>query len=92
MLTTRITYGRDGYCVRVVEVPLWSVVAEDVAESLCARFGHPLCQGTWPIAFRLGQWLLSPASRRERERWSTPLTDDLVRQEFPESAIDLVGD
>jgi hypothetical protein len=66
MLTTTITYGRDGYRLRVAEAPLWSVVAEDVAESLCARSGHPLCQGTWPIGFRLGQWLLSQASRRGR--------------------------
>jgi hypothetical protein len=51
-----------------------------------------LCQGTWPIGFRLGQRLLSPASRRQRKRWSTPLTDEQVRQAFPESVIDLYAD
>jgi hypothetical protein len=92
MLTTAITHGRDGYRLRVVEEPLWAVVAETAADAFCARLGHPLCRGIWPIGFRLGQRMLSPASRRQRERWSTPLSDDQVRQVFPEAVMDLDED
>ncbi len=91
MLSTSIRYSRDGYRLVVSDVPLWAVVAEDIAETACVRLGHPLCRGSWPIGFRLGQWLLSPASRREQERWSTPLDADLVRSVFPESLLDLDG-
>lgn len=51
MLTSTITHSRDGYRLRVVEAPLWAVVAESATESLCGRLGHPLCRGVWPIGF-----------------------------------------
>jgi hypothetical protein len=89
MLTTSIRYSADGYRLVVTDVPLWAVVAESVAETACAWLGHPLCRGTSPLAFQLGQRLLSPASRREQGRWSTPISDDQVRETFPESVVDL---
>lgn len=89
MLTAHVTSSREGYQLRVTDVPMWAVVAEAVAEELCARLGHPLCQGRWPVSYRLGQRLLSPAGRRQQERWSAPLSDATVRRTFPESVIDL---
>ena len=88
MFTAYITHSRDGYRLHVVDAPLWAIVAEAVAEDLCARLGHPLCQGRWPVSFRLGQRLLSTAARRQRQRWSTPLDDATVGLTFPESVID----
>lgn len=92
MLTSTITHSHGGYRLRVVETPLWAVVAETTAETACTRLGHAFCQGRGPIPFWLGQRLLSVAARREQERWSAPLTDDEVRRVFPESVLDLDED
>jgi hypothetical protein len=88
MLTAHVTYSRDGYRLCVSAAPLWAVVAEAVAGELCTRLGHPLCQAQWPATFALGQWLLSPAARRQQERWSAPLSEARVRMTIPESVID----
>lgn len=89
MLIATIRHGRDGARLVVSDAPLWALAAEAAAESACSHLRHALCQGTWPIGYRLGQWLLSPAARREQERWSTPLTAKEVHQTFPESVFDL---
>jgi hypothetical protein len=89
MLTAHITCSRDGYRLLVADVPLWAVLAEEIAGRLCTRLGHPLCRARWRATFALGQWLLSPAARRQRQRWSAPLDDTEVRRTFPESVIDL---
>ncbi|MCU1616974.1 MAG: hypothetical protein JWO98_4514 [Frankiales bacterium] len=89
MLTAHVWHGRDGYALHIAETPLWALVAEKIAEAVCVSLGHPLCRGIRPIGFRFGQWLLNPAGRRQRPLWSTALTDDDVRERFPESLLSL---
>jgi hypothetical protein len=88
MLIASISHHRDGASLHVAEAPLWALLAEEVASWLCAHLRHALCSCPWPLGFRLGQWLLGPASRRERTRWATPLTPEQVRAHFPELALD----
>jgi hypothetical protein len=89
MLIASIRYGRDGYRMHVSTAPLWALVAEEIAQRCCAPLGHALCRGIPPFGLGIGQWLLGPASRRERVRWSTALMPDRVRAVFPESFLDL---
>ena len=91
MLTASVGYSRDGYRLTITEVPTWAHVVEDATQALCALLRHPFCEGRWPIGPRLGQRLLSPASRREKARWSVPLTDEQVHRAFPEWVLDLDG-
>ncbi len=89
VLTTRIWSSREGYSLHVVEAPLWAYVVSEVYATLCTRLNHRLCDIAWPPGWRIGQAMLSVASRREVRRWTTPLTDDEVRRHFPESVLDL---
>ena len=89
VLTTHVSSSREGYSLCVVEVPLWAYAVAEAYASLCCRLDHRLCDIAWPPAWRVGQRMLSLASRREVRRWTTPLTDDEVRQHFPESVLDL---
>lgn len=92
MLSTWIGHSREGYSLHVVEVPLWAYAVQHVYASLCTRLHHRLCDVAWPPAWRVGQAMLSVATRREQRRWTTSLTDDEVRQHFPESVLDLDSD
>ena len=92
MLTTSVGLSREGYSLSVVEVPLWAYASESVFSWLCMRLDHRLCQCPWLPGFRIGQALVSVASRRERRRWTTSLRDDEVRRCFPESWIELDAD
>ena len=91
MLTATVSHSRLGYRLEVASAPLWALVAEEVADALCARLGHPLCSGIGPSGFgrRLGQRLLSPACRRSRRLWSAPLTTEEVRIVSPWSLTTL---
>ena len=91
MLTATVSHSRFGYRLEVASAPLWALVAEEVADALCARLGDPLCSGIGPSGFgrRLGQRLLSPACRRSRRLWSAPLTTEEVRIVSPWSLITL---
>ena len=89
VLTTYVTSSREGYALHVVEVPLWAYAVQEAYASLCCRLHHRLCDIAWLPAWRVGQAMLSVASRREARRWTTSLTDDEVRRHFPESVLDL---
>jgi hypothetical protein len=89
VLTTYVSSSREGYSLQVVEVPLWAHAVQEAYASLCCRLHHRLCDIAWPPGWRVGQTMLSVASRREVRRWTTPLTDDEVRRHFPESVLDL---
>jgi hypothetical protein len=89
VLTTYVSSSREGYSLHVVEVPLWAYAVQEAYASLCYRLHHRLCDVAWPPAWRVGQTMLSVASRREVRRWTTSLTDDEVRRHFPESVLDL---
>ncbi|MCC5574441.1 hypothetical protein IMZ11_02145 [Microtetraspora sp. AC03309] len=52
----QITHGRDGYALRVAEVPMWAIAAERASETVCGWTGSFLC-GTkeWPYKVGIGQ-------------------------------------
>jgi hypothetical protein len=90
MLIASVRLSRAGYRVHVVDAPLWALVIEDIAHTICCdRTGHPVCRGVGPFAWGLGSRLMGAAARRERPRWSAPLTVEDVLAHFPESLIDL---
>ena len=75
MLTVSIRHSRDGYHLHVIDAPLWAQAVENATDALCARLGHSLCGARSPIVHRLGQRLFGMTSGRDRELWSTALTD-----------------
>jgi hypothetical protein len=83
VLTAHVRYGREGYRLHAVEVPLWALVAESAVEWLDVRVGHRLC------ATATGQRLLGVAARRQRDRWSAPLSETQVWSAFPQAVVDL---
>jgi hypothetical protein len=92
MLVAHVSLSREGYRLEIVDAPLWALVVEDVALTICCQLtDHVLCRGIGPFGFGFdtGQRLLSVASRRERRRWSAPIAEDHVRTHFPEFMIDL---
>jgi hypothetical protein len=90
MLIASVRLSRAGYRVHVVDAPLWALVIEEIADAVCCdRTGHPVCRRVGPFAWGLGSRLMGVAARRERPRWSAPLTVEDVLTHFPESLIDL---
>jgi hypothetical protein len=94
MLTAGISYSSSGYRIEVTDVPLWAIVVQEIALTLCSdRAGHALCQGRGPFGWGtgrgLGPRLVSTASRRESRRWSVPVTADEVRAHYPELLLEL---
>jgi len=89
MLIASVRLGSAGYRVHVVDVPLWAFVIEETADALCCeRTGHPVCRGVGPFGRGVGSRLMGVAGRRERPRWSAPITVAEVRASFPEFVID----
>jgi hypothetical protein len=92
MLIASVSSSRAGYRLEIADAPLWALVVEDVALTICCeRTGHPLCRGIGPsgFGFGAGQRLLGVATRRARRRWSVPITADDVRTHFPELVVDV---
>jgi hypothetical protein len=92
MLIATIALSRAGYRLEIAEAPLWALVVEEIALTVCCRLtDHALCRGIGPhrFGFDTGQRLLSVAGRRARRRWSAPIPEDDVRRHFPELLIDL---
>jgi hypothetical protein len=92
MLIATVSHSRAGSRLEVADAPLWALVIEDVALTVCCRTtGRALCRGVgpWGFGFDTGQRLLGVATRRARRRWSAPITADEVRTLFPETLIDL---
>lgn len=96
-----VSHSRDGYSLRIAEVPLRVLVVERILGSVCLRALDLAASrwGSWlwrvgagrrsigSVLDGIGNWPLIYRSRRERDVTRIPLTVEDVAAKFPDARM-----